>query len=49
MGGITIFEDISILEPKCPGCQGIIKLGVTTRYNIRKKAHVCLSCGAVLR
>ncbi|MFH2028459.1 MAG: hypothetical protein ABIJ08_04935 [Nanoarchaeota archaeon] len=49
MIGAQIFNDISILEPRCDGCNQIIKLGLTTKFDQKKKAHVCNGCGHVLK
>ena len=49
MNTMNLFEDLTALEPKCPKCESIIKLGETTKFDIQKKAHICLSCGCVLK
>ncbi len=49
MNTVNIFEDIAVLEPKCPRCESIIKLGVNTRFDAEKKAHVCIKCSCVLK
>ena len=45
---LNIFENISLLEPKCPKCNTKIVLGVSTHYNQKNKCHVCLKCGQKL-
>jgi len=43
-----VFNDPSIMEPKCPSCNVIIKLGINTTFNKKLKAPMC-ECGEVLR
>ena len=46
---LNLFDSIEFLEPKCPRCRNKIDYSVTTKYDIREKAHICLKCGFVLR
>ncbi len=45
---MKVFNDPSLMEPLCPGCNSIIKLGITTKFDKKLKAPVC-NCGEVLR
>ena len=46
---IHFFESIEHLEPRCPKCKNKIDYGVTTKFNNRYKAHVCLNCNHILK
>jgi len=48
-GELNLFDSVQYLEPKCPRCKAKIEYGVTTRYDIRKKTHVCIKCGHIFR
>ena len=49
MGEINFFELVDYLEPKCPKCQTVLEYGVNTEYDEKKKAHICINCGYVLK
>jgi len=42
---VNFFNQVENLEPHCPGCQTVVKFGVTTEYADKQKTHVCKSCG----
>lgn len=45
----NFFNSVDHLEPKCPNCKGKVDYGVTTKFDQKKDAHVCLGCGFVLK
>ena len=46
---LDFFHRMENLEPKCPGCETVIDYGLTTKFDEKKKTHVCLKCGIVLK
>jgi phage FluMu protein Com len=49
MGAVNFFESVEYLEPRCPKCDQVLEYGVNTKYDQKRKNHVCLGCGAVLQ
>ncbi len=49
MAELNFFNSLENLEPKCPKCGTVLNYGVNTRYNDREKAHICVTCGCILR
>ncbi len=46
----NIFNSIDHLEgPKCPKCGAKIDYGLTTEWSDDVEAHICCSCGQVLK
>lgn len=43
---LDIFNDISYLDRRCPGCQGKVDYDVTTEFDSEQKTHKCKSCGS---
>ena len=39
------FMDTTLLEPKCPGCEGTVDYGVTTQWDDAADGHKCVECG----
>jgi transcription initiation factor TFIIIB Brf1 subunit/transcription initiation factor TFIIB len=46
---INIFDDINMLEPKCPKCLSKVEYGVTTEFDEKRKKHICRKCGHVFK
>ena len=46
---MKVFDDPSLMEPRCSSCNSIIKIGKTTKFDDKKQDHVCLGCGEVVR
>ncbi len=46
---LNFFNNMEVLEPKCPKCGIILDYGVNTEYNEKEKAHVCMKCKYVLK
>ncbi|MDP7457858.1 MAG: hypothetical protein QGH47_03970 [Candidatus Woesearchaeota archaeon] len=49
MEAINFFQSPEHLEPKCPKCDIKIEYDVSTTFDNRKGAHVCNSCGEILK
>lgn len=50
MGGIlNIFDSIEHLEPRCPGCNVVIKYCINTKFDDKINAHKCINCGEILK
>lgn len=45
----NFFDSLDILEPHCGRCNSKIEYGVTTRYDEKKEAHICIRCGCILK
>ena len=48
MEPVRFFDDVELLEPKCPKCSSKLDYGVTTKYSEKHATHMCLGCGSVL-
>ena len=46
--GVDFFNDLSFLEPACPGCQMKIEYDTTTAYDEKRQAHICKKCGTTV-
>jgi len=46
---LNFFNSMEYLEPKCPECGAVIDYGVSTKFDERKNAHICLKCGFILK
>lgn len=45
----SFFDTLEYLEPHCRKCNSKIEYGVTTRYDEKREAHVCIKCGLILK
>jgi len=42
---VNYFDQVQNLEPHCPGCNNVVKFGLTTEYKEKAKTQVCITCG----
>ncbi|MBN2567352.1 hypothetical protein JXB02_04690 [Candidatus Woesearchaeota archaeon] len=49
VGEFNFFNSVQHLEPHCPKCESKIEYGITTTFDEEKMAHVCNTCGHVLK
>jgi hypothetical protein len=45
---LNIFNTVEFLEPKCPGCNQIIRYDVNTKFIEKKQKHMCINCNEIL-
>ncbi len=46
---LNVFDSVEYLEPKCPKCKVVLEYDTNTKFDDKKQAHICLSCGFVLK